>query len=617
MANKNIRVTELDFDTIKTNLKDFLRSQTAFSDYDFEGSNLSVLIDLLAYNTHYNAVLANMVNNEMFLDTALKRGSVVSLAKHLSYTPRSVRSATALVDIELRNVTGSPNFVTLDRYKLFTTIVDGEALTFYNTESYVATPVNGVYTFSDVTLYQGRQLDYFFTVATPGPAEKYVIPNQNVDTRTVQVAVQYTGTSSYSQSYTLVDDIVDIQANTNAYFLEENAEGFFQIYFGDGVVGRKLTAGDIVKISYITSDGAAGNVSTNASVPWSCSTIAGEDSVDRNIFTTSKPAGGGDRETIDEIRFNATGGYVTQGRAVTDLDYATLVLNQLPAARSVNVWGGERNTPPEYGIVYISVSPKTGYVLTEAEKTRIIEDILKPNSLVTMRHAFVDPEYTYLTLRIAARYSTAGTNRSAAQISSLVNDKVTSFIDTNLKQFNRKFYQSQLHEQLMDLDDSILSITINKRLQKRFTPNVNSTLFSGDLKFTTKIHPGDITSSNFAIVKDTVIYTVNIQDSPDQMPPDYNGTGTLNLINAADNSILTANIGTVNYGTGVINISGVDILGYIGGVNYVSIYIEPQEEDTTDVVPGYNEILLLDDNVASTVANIENGIIIDTIGSNT
>lgn len=617
MASNNIRVTELDFDTIKTNLKDYLRGQSAFTDYDFEASNLSVLIDLLAYNTHYNAVLANMVNNEMFLDTALKRSSVVSLAKHLSYTPRSTRSATALVDIEVSNVTGSPNFITLDRYKLFNTIIDGEALTFYNIESAVATPENGVYTFNNVTLYQGRQLDYFYTVgATPGPTEKFVIPNQAVDTRTVQVAVQYSGTSSYSQNYVLVDTIVDVEATSNVFFLEENAEGFYQIYFGDGVVGRKLATGDIVKISYIVSDGTAGNVSTNASVPWTTTTIAGEDSADRAITTISKPSGGGDRETADEIRFNATGGYVTQGRAVTDLDYATLVLNQLPAARSVNVWGGEKNNPPEYGIVYISVAPKPGYVLTDAEKERIINDVLKPNSLVTMRHAFIDPEYTYLKFNLVVKYSTAATNRSAAQIASLINSTVSSFIETNLRQFNRKFYQSQLHEQLMDVDNSILSVNIHKKLQKRFTPNINTTLFSGTLKFPTLIHPGRVTSSNFAVVKDTIIYTVNIQDSPNDMPPDYQGTGTLNLINSADGSVLTPNIGTVNYATGEVTITGVDILGYVGNVNYVGLYIEPQDSDT-DVVPQYNEIIVLDDSTANGPANIENGIIIETLGTNT
>jgi hypothetical protein len=336
----NIRVTELDFDTIKENLKDFLRSQTAFTDYDFDASNLSVLMDLLAYNTHYNAILANMVSNEMFIDTALKRGSVVSLAKQLSYVPRSTRSAEALVNITLQNVPSTPPFITLPRYQLFNTIVDGTTLTFYNADAYVATPVNSVYNFEDVKLYQGRQLEYFYTVGGGGttPADKFVIPNQNVDTRTIQVAVQLSGTSSYSQTFTLVDNIVNVSPTSNAYFLEENSEGFYQIYFGDDVIGRSLGAGDIVRISYIVSDGSAGNVAGNLILSWTTTTIAGESTGDRSITTISKPVGGGDRETIEEIRFNALANYAAQNRAVTEQDYANLILRQLPGARSVNVW---------------------------------------------------------------------------------------------------------------------------------------------------------------------------------------------------------------------------------------------------------------------------------------
>jgi len=614
----NIRVTELDFDTIKENFKDFLRSQSAFTDYDFDASNLSVLMDLLAYNTHYNAVLANMVSNEMFIDTALKRGSVVSLAKQLSYVPRSTRSAEALVNITLQNVPSTPPFLTLDRYKLFNTIVDGTTLTFYNADAYVTTPVNGVYNFENVKLFQGRQLEYYYTVGAGGttPANKFIIPNQNVDTRTVQVAVQLAGTSSYSQTFTIVDNIVNITPTTNAYFLEENSEGFYQVYFGDNVIGRSLNAGDIVRLSYIASDGSAGNVAGNLILNWTTTTIAGESTGDRSISTISKPVGGGDRETIEEIRFNALANYAAQNRAVTEQDYANLILRQLPGARSVNIWGGERNDPPEYGIVYISIAPKTGYVLTTDEKTRIIRDILQPQSLVTMRHAFIDPTYTYLNFNLNVRYSTTNTNRSGQQISSLINDKIISFVETNLRQFNKVFYESQLHEQLMDIDDSILSVNIVKRIQKRITPNINDEVFTGSLYYPTRIVPGTVRSTRFVTTKEGVIYTVEMRDIPSTMPPSYSGTGTLELINMDDGSIVYNNIGTVNYATGELTISTMQVLGYVGTINNVRISVEQQEEDD-DVRPSYNEILLLDDSTTDSVAAMVNGIIINTIGINT
>ena len=614
----NIRVTELDFDTIKENFKDFLRDQDIFTDYDFEASNLSVLMDLLAYNTHYNAVLANMVSNEMFIDTALKRSSVVSLAKQLSYTPRSVRSSEALVNIVLQNVPNTPPFLNLERYKLFNTIVDGTTLSFYNVDAYVATPVNGGYTFENVRLFQGRQLEYYYTVGAGGttPANKFIVPSQNVDTRTIQVAVQYSGTSSFSQTFTPIDNIVNITPTTNAYFLEENTEGFYQVYFGDNVVGRSLSAGDIVRLSYIVSDGSAGNVAGNLNLNWTTTTIGGESSGDRSIATISKPVGGGDRETIEEIRFNALANYAAQNRAVTEQDYANLILRQLPAARSVNVWGGERNDPPEYGIVYISIAPKTGYVLTTDEKNRIIRDILRPNSLVTMRHAFIDPTYTYLNFSVIARYSTIATNRSGQQISSLINNKITSFIESNLRQFNKVFYESQLHEQLMDVDDSLLSINIVKRIQKRITANINNEVFTGSLYYPVKVVPGTLRSTRFVTTKEGIIYTVELRDLPNDMPPSYTGTGRLELINMNDGNVVYNNIGSINYATGEVTINSMQILGYIGSVNDLRISVEQQEEDD-DVRPIYNEILLLDDSTTDSVAALSNGITINTIGINT
>jgi hypothetical protein len=442
-----------------------------------------------------------------------------------------------------------------------------------------------------------------------------VIPNQGVDTRTIQVAIQYGGSANFSETYVLNTNAVQLTGSTKVYFMEENTEGFYQIYFGDGVLGRILNAGDIVKISYIVSDGEGANVSTNVPVTWTTTSLGGETQNDRSITTISKPSGGGERESIESIRFNALNAYSANNRAVTNRDYAGIIQAQLPAARSVNVWGGEQNDPPSYGVVYISIAPKTGYFLTDDEKTRIVTDILKPRSMVTMRHEFIDPEYTYMTFRITATFNTGATNRSAQQISSLLYTQAQTFVTTNLEQFNAIFYLSQMHKQLLASDGSLLSVNIIQRLQKRIVPNISSTVFSGNIYFPAALHPAEIVSTKFVYTAGTAIYTAQIKDVPDQMPPNYAGTGTLKLYDISNGLVIVENLGTVNYATGKMTINNLEITGYIGGITDVRISAEVQE-DSRDITPGYNEILELDDSAENVTSGLENGIIVASAGVN-
>ena len=619
MAN-NVRVTELDFDQIKTNIKNYLRNQSQFTDYDFEASNLSVLMDILAYNTHYNAILANMISNEMFLDTAIKRSSVVSLAKQLGYMPQSRRCATALIDVELQNVTGSPNFITLDPGKSFSTTIDGSTYTFYTVESYVATPVSGVYTFSDVKLYQGRQLEYYYTVASgSSPANKYEIPNADIDTHTIRVAVQYAGTSSYSETYQLATDITNIDGNSQVYFLQENTRGFYEIFFGDNVVGRNLTGGDTIKISYLVTDGAEANVSNTLDVNWTTTAIAGETAGDRTITTTIKPSGGLDKESLESVRFRSINNYTAQGRAVTKTDYANLIQDAAPGADSVNVWGGENNNPPVYGKTFISIKPKTGYVLTPAEKTRIIDEVLTPRSVITAQHEFVDPDYTYVNFNISVRYSSARTSRSAADIQSLVDTAVRNFMANNLSKFNAIFYRSQLEEILMDVDDAILSVNVLFNLVK-LIPAVPGVRVEGvsSLQLPVKLHPNEIRSSYFYFTVDGVSQPCQLRDVPDQSPPDYEGTGVFKTYDLTTETVVEDNVATVDYGTGLITFNSAARLtlnGYLGNATQFYVYAGVQES-VGDIFPGFNEILTLDTSTADPIANVKNGITINVVAVN-
>jgi hypothetical protein len=619
MAN-NVRVTELDFDTIKDNLKTYLKNQSQFTDYDFDASNLSVLLDILAYNTHYNAVLANMVSNEMFLDTALKRSSVVSLAKQINYTPQSRRSATANLTLAVSNVPSTPNFLTLEPYTQFTTIIDGTAYTFYNISSYSATPINSTYTFTDVLVYQGRIIEQYFTVgANSSPNDRYEINNANVDTQTMQVLIQRNGVGQFDTLYTPVTDITAVDSDSTVYYVQENTRGLYEIYFGDDVLGQKLNQGDIVKVRYLISDGDAANVSTNVALSWSLNSIAGEGANDRTITTVSKPASGSEKETIDSIRFRSLNNYTAQGRAVTKTDYSTLISNYLPGIQSVNIWGGEENNPPQYGKTFISVKPKTGYVLTTAEKEYIINQVLKPRSIVTSVHEFVDPTLTYLNFDINVRYSSAQTAKTAAQIQTLVNDAVVSFMNTNLNQFNANFYRSQLEELIMDIDNAILNVNIEFKLLRRFglIPNVR---FTGaqTIQFPTKLHPAEIRSSYFYFNNSGSIVPAQIRDVPDESPPDYEGTGTLKTYNLDNGAIVDDNLGTVDYGTGTVTINSNSVLtvaGYLGTVNELYVYAGVQGS-VSAVFPSYNEFITLDDALAETICNVENGINISVLAVN-
>lgn len=606
----NTRVTELDFDTIKQNLKLYLQEQSQFTDYDFEGSNLSVLLDLLSYNTHYNAVLANMISNEMFMDTALKRSSVASLAKHLRYTPNSIRSAVSKVRVTLTNIPSNPTYAILEPFTAFQTTVDGTELTFYNNVAYTAFPnSSGEYVFEEVIIYEGTALDFFYTILpNPGPDKKYAIPNANVDTSTIKVKVTYP--NGTVETFNRMDDITAANSTSTFYYLEEGTDGKYYIFFGDGILGKNPEAGSVVSIQYLISNGTGGNVSKNVAVTWNVASVAGEIEDNRTVDTISKPAGGSNGDTVEQIRFSAINRYSTNGRAVTAKDYASIISSELPGAQSVNVWGGENQTPPSFGKIYISIKPKEGYVLTELEKQRIINEVLKPRSMVTLTHEFVDPIYSYLNLTANVVYNSALTNQSNFALVSQISDKVQTFIDTNLERFNSTFYPSQLQEQIMSLDDAIVSANLIIEVQKRITITAG-TPFTGNVKFPTRLHPGSLTS-NFFIIVDAAgsLVKVKMRDFPNDMPPDYNGTGTIRLYNVTNGTIVNDNFGSVNYGTGLINIPNLDVYGFIGASSDIRIMAEVQE-NSRDISPGFDEILILDDTTADATSNLKNGLTVN------
>ena len=602
----NLRIAELDFDQIKTNLKTYLNAQTEFTDYDFEGSGLSVLLDVLAYNTHYNAYLANMVVNEMFLDSAVKRSSAVSIAKHLGYTPVSARGAVANLDIVVTNPTGLPTTLTMDRYTPFTTTIDGVAYTFLTTEAKSAARVGTTYTFAGVDVTEGTLLSYSYAVSSITPDAKYEIPSADVDTRTIKVSIQTSASDTTTTTYTPVTDITGLDGTSKVYFLEQNPQGKYQIFFGDGIIGKTLSVGNIITIQYMVSSGSVVNVSGTVTQTFTAGGTIGGSS---NIVTTvnSNSTGGADAESISSIKFNAPRVNATKNRAVTAVDYESLILANYTGAESVSVWGGEDNDPPYYGKVMISLKPYNGFTISDTTKESIKNNILKSKQAITVTPVFVDPTYFYVGINADISYNSLVTTLSSDQIQASVNTAITNYFSTNLQKFNKNFTYSALINLILDSNSSITSALLTLKLQRRIIPVLNTTnIFTNDtaIKFRNPIKPGSVLSSYFYITVNGVQVFVKITDLPDTTPANDTGSGTLRLVNAVTGAIVQSGIGTVDYGTGTLSISSIVPTGIPFGSTDIRITAGVQEI-SYNLSISRNEVLVQDD----TTINKASGLI--------
>jgi len=604
----NLRIAELDFDQIKTNLKTYLHAQSEFTDYDFEGSGLSTLLDILAYNTHYNAYLANMVVNEMFLDSAVKRSSAVSIAKHLGYTPVSARGAVANLDIVVTNPSGLPASLTMDRYTPFTSTVNGATYTFLTTEAKTASRVGSTYTFSGVDVTEGTLLSYSYVVSDTTPVAKYEIPNDAVDTTTIKVSIQTSSSDTTISTYALTTDITGLDSTSKVYYLEQNPQGKYQIYFGDGIIGKKLTAGNIITIQYMVATGTVVNVSNTVTQSFTAgTTIGGSSSI--AITVNSNSTGGADSESITSIKFNAPRVNASKNRAVTTTDYEALILANYAGAESVSVWGGEDNDPPYYGKVLISLKPYFGFTISDATKNSIKTNILKSKQGITIIPEFVDPTYFYVNITADIVYNSSITTISSDQIKSQVNTAIADYFSTNLQKFNKSYIHSALTNAILAKNSSITSALVNLKLQRRIIPTLNTTnLYTGDtaLKFRNPLKPGSIISSYFYIIINNVTFLVKITDLPDTSPASDTGSGTLRLVNIVNDSVLLSNVGTINYGTGVVSLTNITPAGIPAGVTDIRITGSIQESNYNLVV-SRNEVLVQDDTTTNKVGGLVAG----------
>ena len=439
-----LNVTELDFFGIRENLKTYLQSQSEFADYNFDGSGLSVLIDILAYNTHYNATLAHLLANEMFIDSAVKRSSVVSISKSLGYNPRSIRSAR--VDATI-TITPPPSYTssvaTISKNIGFRGVgSDGVTYTFYPEDDITATKADGTFTFV-TTLVEGVRTNNFFTVTADTQSGPFELLNKNVDTSTITCKVQTSSSELEVQTFVQNQNIVSLTETTRAFFVEENANGLVEVRFGDNVLGKKLTTGNIVTIDYIVSGGAGANGITTLAAK---SVILGSGEI---ISVSSSAAyGGAAAQSTDSIRYIAPKFNATKNRAVTAEDYMALIESQYSNINSITVWGGEDNDPPIYGRVFVSIEPLPNSVITESDKTAIARDILKPRGVVGIQPVFVDPTYLYASFNITASYLKNNTSVSASVIQNTMNEYLASYFVNTTAKVKKNFYYSELLELL-------------------------------------------------------------------------------------------------------------------------------------------------------------------------
>ena len=604
MATK-LEISQLDFDGIKDNLKTFLSQQDEFTDYDFEGSGMNVLLDVLAYNTHYLGYNANMLANEMYLDSADQRSSVVSLAKQVGYTPKSASSSKATIDVLVNN--GSGATITMSRGTKFTTTVDGTNYSFVNNADVSISPVDGVYKFSNLDIYEGTYLNYKYTANTSDKDQRFIIPNDNVDTTTLTVKVQESSSDSTTNTYTLAAGITALDSTSKVYFLQEIENGRFEVYFGDGVLGEAIADGNIVILDYVTCNRDEANGATSFTLS---GTVGGFSNV--TITTIDNAANGSGPESIKSIKYNAPRDYTSQDRAVTAEDYKVLVKSLYANAQSVQVYGGEDAATPDYGKVYISIKAKSGSNLTEVTKTSLVQS-LKSYAVASVTPVIIDPETTFITLTTTFKYDSSLTTKDVSTLQTNVLDAVSSYNTDTLEDFTGMFRYSAVGKTIDGADSSILSNITKIKMYKYITPTLSSGL-KYTLSFNNAFYnPHSEHNKSAGGIVSSTGFKINDDSSTNEHFLDDDGAGNIRVyyLSGTTRIYTSSTYGTINYTTGEIILTSANItsISNVDGATSTQIRVTVQP-DSNDIVPVRNQVLSIDtanSSFTGSVDEIESG----------
>jgi hypothetical protein len=576
---QRLNVSDIDFESIRENLKTYLQSQDALRDYDFEGSAITSIIDVLAYATHYNAVNANIGLNETFLDTAQFRGSVVGHARQLGYTPRSSVAPVAYLDVVVNDP--SSQSLTIPRGHRFKTTIDNTTYEFVTDQEYDTTDA----TFTNVKILQGRvrTAEFVYDVASN---EKYTIPDVDVDTDTLRVEVYDSVNSSTFRVFTEATKLTSVTEESEIYFLSENPDGLFEITFGDDVIGRALENGNLIRIEYVVTNKTAAN---GASIFTSIDSVQGNSNL--SITTAQVARGGDEREDLDSIRYNAP-----LSRAVTPQDFEAVIRENFANVDSVKAWGGEDNDPPVYGKVFISVKPQNSEILSDAEKTQILETIVRPKSVVTVTPEIIDPSFTYISLDVFFKYDTTQTAMTQTQLQTAVQNAILTYDENNLNRFNRVFRHSELLSVIDDTSDAVLNSTARVYVKKRFEPTLNRAR-KYEIDFSADLYNS---RSKENIITTTSLFTYDGRSCrlKDRLTTDGNRIVQIVSGEGVNEITVVSNIGRIE-GSKIV-LENFSPSGFQG--SFIEIEAIP---DSLDIAPRRNNILVIDENDVSVVGEVD------------
>lgn len=573
-ANSGLQITNLDFTSIKSSLKSFLQQQETLKDYNYEGSALSVLLDVMSYNTQYNAYYLNMVANEMFLDSSVQRGSVVSHAKLLNYIPKSAVGTTATINLTFNNVT-TPTLTLPKNTTFISEAIDGVNYTFVTRDATTVGVTANTAVFNGLEIYQGLPSSFSYTYnAISNPKAIFTIQDTNIDTGTIAVTVQESSSNLLFETYLQATDYLNLNQSSQVYFLQEGMDGYYQIYFGDGVLGKALVNNNVVNISYLSTKGMASEGANSFTLTQSVGGFT-----NTTITPVFAATNGANRETIDSIKYSAPKAFAAQGRAVTKEDYIYLIQNNTQnfPVDSVSVWGGEENDPPVYGQIFCAIKPSGGFTLTPTQKEKIITSVIKPISVLTVTPTIVDPDYNFIKITTNVLYDAKKTTADAGQVKQAVISAINSFAQGTLNTFNSTFKSPELTTAIQTANPAIITNEVSIRLQKKFYPSLNT-------KTTYKL--------NFGVPLKRNYFNAGVSSYPDFSTVDVSAQNNIRTgiffeeVPTTVGGVLTINV--VNQGYSYTKTPIVTITGDGTGAEAYAVLVNGRVNNIVVTNPGFN-----------------------------
>jgi hypothetical protein len=605
---RRINASQLDFDQIKSNLVAHMKAtDSTFNDYNYEGSAMSTVIDVLAYITHVNSMNANFALNETFLDTSQLRSSVVSHAKLLGYTPRSIAPSIAYVDMTMAKGVATPFWnhdgsntplpLSMPRGTKFSTTIDSVLYPMFNsTTQTINYDATDGWKFSNIKLEQGTLLSINYTYQN-NKFESYVIPAINVNTAAIKVTVTDSGATNAAKVYSLNKNMVTLDGTSETFFLEEGRDGYYEVKFGDNIIGKRPGNGNNIEIEYST---IAAGIDINGATTFVMTDSLNGNS-DETVTLVTKATGGAPRETKESVKFNAPLAHISQNRAVTPDDYKAIIKNEFADVEAVSVWGGEDHDVPDYGKVYISIKPLSAEVLTAEQKTTIKTNILKPKNVVSITPVLVDPEYTYIDLEVFFKFNPNKATVTASGLATSIRNSLVAYNNDTLKSFGGVYRDSNVLKAIDDTNVAIISNITRIKMQKKIVP-VLGTATKYELKFNQALTDIDATTGTTGSYVESTLFTFAGVDA--KLKDYYDASSDTRIIQIVDtnNLVLSTNIGDVNEEAGTVTLTSFNPTALPTGSTTIDVTVKPA---SSDISPTRNELLTINTSTASITGEID------------